>query len=111
MRTKPSIREPPLAQRRAVALLADVRPPADPWVHIRRLALHRVYEMLHYPGRNVVLFARVDVAEEDQMRKEHALVMREAPEQPLPIHLVGARQQEVRNVGAVVAITILHERL
>src|SRR5690606_17198749 len=80
-------------------------------VGLRLLLARPPKELVPDPARDEVAVARVAEAEEDQVREEHRPVLVEAPEQMLPVHLLGADKDDVVDVGSVVALALADEAL
>ena len=54
---------------------------------------------------------RIDEAEQHEVRQQQLPVRLEAQHHAIPVERLGARAQDVRDVGAVVALALHHERL
>src|SRR5262245_7600695 len=67
--------------------------------------LQPIQQVLHNPGRDAGLLARVDKAKENEITQEHPPVRSEALEQPMPVKLCTTRVQQVHNVRPVIAFT------
>ena len=53
------------------------------------LAGQPCHQLLHHPVRHAMALARIDVAKQREMRKQHTPVAAEPPQQASPIELVG----------------------
>src|SRR6267142_1067151 len=85
------------------------RTPADPpRGGLAHLLLEDLEAAPHERLRDAPPLGRVDEAEQDQVAEQHAPVLAEAPGQAAPVDLLGARVDEVRDVGAVVALALHH---
>src|SRR5262245_15547217 len=68
-------------------------------------------ETLDDPVRHAVTLIRVDKSKHDDEAKEHAPVHAESIDQPLPVETLAELINEMHHIGAVEALSLLHERL
>src|SRR6185369_13329422 len=68
-------------------------------------------EVGHDRVRNDAPLARIHEAEEDEVTQEHPPASSEAPEQATPVQILTARQDQMGDVRAVVALALHDEAL
>src|SRR5215475_1577061 len=105
--------EPPFVDGDLVVDAGEHAAAAD--LHLRRrqfeLVLEAIEQLVHQPARNMVALGRIDPAEVEQVHQQHLPVLLHVGQQPLPVDGLVLREDEMDDVGAVIAVAQLDERL
>ena len=96
---------------RKILLAREQRAAAHAAVRIGRLGGQTAGQLGDDPLGNLLALVGIDVAEHHDVREEHAPVIVEAHQQPIPVERRPELADEVHHVGAVEALALLHKAL
>ena len=105
--------EAPFGDVDPVVLGGEQPAAADPGLRQRQVGLlvRAQQQLVDQPARDPVALGRVDEAEVQEVHQQHLPILLHVGQQPLPVDPLALAQDQMGDVGAVVAVPVLQQRL